>query len=126
MYRLGRPSTHASLFYFQGPIGCVESGRDSYRQSELVVGMADCQTIKHRHLQIAEDVVEHLAQTIRNRRRWLVVLRMAVLAFTKDHSGDAIELSCQPQVSQHAIDAVRFFINVFEEQNLASRLDLVG
>ena len=74
--------------------------------------MAEMQSKNHWHVQSLQSFQNQRAQIVRR----LGGLRAAD-HFSKNNPSDLAELSGSSQMKQHAVNPVRFLVNVFQKQN---------
>lgn len=89
----------------------------------LLARMTDWQIGKYRYAEIAQAVLQRARQRHSGIRMLLVDI--ALLARTEQHPGGARERTGHTQLRQHAIDAVRRFLDFLEYQQRAARVDFV-
>src|SRR5215467_8139643 len=108
------PDSRRGLQYLQRHAGLIrqEFCLDAERQSKVAArDMPGLHSVDDRDLVLSEHPRDHLLQ--------LVVLLAGLNAFehlTEDEPTHVLEFSGEPQVHQHAVDLVRLFRDVFDEQ----------
>ena len=125
-HQLAPVLNHTGFFKFQRLLVGVERRLDAERERELIGGVADGEAREDGHVSCAENLIEDFAERRVPSEGRLKVARAAFAAFAEDDCRRFVEFAREPQLREHAINAVRFFACIFEKEDAPARLDLVG
>src|SRR5271165_594705 len=101
----------------------VDSKLRSYaeRQREVIAGnMAGLQAEGDRHPQVDENPHQDLLKRVVFSPPLITPAHLA-----KDNSLHSFQLACKLQLHQHTVDAVRWLVEILEEENRVSRADFI-
>src|SRR5262245_48779759 len=113
---------YCSLFQLQVFFAGVKQSRHPERQSQGPSGgVPRGESVEDRKTKVPKDIEDDFLKAVT-----LVGARSTTKHFSENDPMNVLQLPCQLEVHQHAIDLIRFGIHIFQKENLARSLHFVG